>query len=314
MVATSFEGGKTVPANGSIHVAFDRVLHPASVNRQAALVLEASGRPVGNPIVSYDPVARVLSLASPNEQGARWLTPKQPYLLVLTHPEEENSPGGVRAFDGATLERSQRLSFFAGDEIATGAERSLELRGFDPRVEFCRDVLPVFVNTCAGGTCHGASAVVSGAASRPATGLLLETPLGVLNTAVGRVARATNTGNLPAAAPPSRVFGVDMAVVEPGNPAASFMLYKLMLAAPREPGPPATAPVGATASEPQTMPTHLAAQPLGDDERERLRDAVHGMPMPYPGFAANLTVAELARLRAWIAQGARVDQCEAGSP
>src|SRR5215217_7056332 len=69
VVGTNFANGKTVPANGSVQIAFDRLLHPATVNRQAVVVVEPGGRPVANPIVTYDPVARVVSLSGPDPTG-----------------------------------------------------------------------------------------------------------------------------------------------------------------------------------------------------------------------------------------------------
>lgn len=341
VVGTNFGGGAVVPANGSVQVAFDRVLHPASVNRQAAVVIEVGGRAVGNPAVSFDPVTRVLSLSGPNGQGSRWLTPGLPYELVLTDANAKDSIGGVRATDGAAiaLDQPRVLAFFAGAEVTD--ERA---RGFDPPVEFCRDVLPVFRAKCSGSQCHGAprpgfgdtSRLVDGQ-TRPAQGLVLDTSVGVANTALSRVAQESNTGPRAGLGAPAlpRIFGIDMAIVEPANPGSSWLLYKVMMAAPADPfgpvdagtAPPSAAPIaqkrcdGSDGPAPVVIGAPLAPwAPITDEERSRFSNSMLGSPMPYPSRpgtddrSQHLTYEELERLRIWIAQGAKVQECGACLP
>lgn len=319
VVGTNFEGGRTVPANGSVQIAFDRVLHPASVNRQGAVVLDPAGRPITNPSVSFDPITRVLSLSSPNELGTRWLTPGQPYVLFLTHPGDPQSIGGLRAVDGAAIDRSgpRQFVFYAGAE-----EAKLEPRGFEPSVELCRDVLPIFQLRCSGGDCHGAPPSDASANVRLAQGLALTTPSGLLATALRRASQEANTGpRAGLGAPPARVFGVDMAIVDPGSPQTSWLIYKLMMARPRDPdGDDARSAScsGAPGVAPIDLPPALARTvALSEEERARFSSLMLGLPMPYPREpgadvrSSNLSVAELARVRAWIAQGAKVTECAA---
>jgi hypothetical protein len=313
VVATNFEGGRTIPANGSVQLAFDRVLHPSTVNRQGVIVLEVSGRAVTNPVVTYDPVTRVVSLSAPDPRGSRWLVPGQPYLVFLTHPEDPDSPGGLRALDGATVERTatRRFAFFAGPE-----EVDERARGFDPRVEFCRDVLPIFRARCGSSNCHGSPDPQRG--TRPRMSLVLDTPLGISNTALRRASQESNTGSRAGlGGPPARVFGVDMPIVDPGNPATSWLLYKLMLAAPAadDPSRPELT-CGEAAAQPVVIGTPLARfAPLSADERARFANHVMGSPMPYPeqpgadDRSRNLTFEQLERIRSWISQGAEVTEC-----
>jgi hypothetical protein len=360
VVATNFGDGKLVPANGSVVLAFDRVLDPATVNRQAAVVVEVGGRPVGNPSVAYDPVTRVLSLSSPNARGTRWLTPGQPYEVLLTDANEKDTIGGVRAVDGAAIDRAspRLLAFFAGPE--TDDDRA---RGFDPEIDFCRDVAPMFLAKCSESTCHGSPQAGAAAASGPAEGLLLDTSIGIAQTALRRAAQESNTGaRAGLGSSPGRLFGVDMPIIDPGSPASSWLMYKLMMAAPREPfapppdsaldasSPDATSPDAAGLDASPSAPTPLPAggdagaeagstgaaptsacdgslprpaplvlgaplapfAPIDEEERSRFSESMLGSPMPYPdptGRSNALGYEELERVRAWIAQGAKMTEC-----
>jgi hypothetical protein len=60
-------------------------------------------------------------------------------------------------------------------------------------------------------------------------GLRLDTAEGLRETAVRRVAQQTDTGPYPGRTlidPPR--FGVGMALIDPGSPATSYLLYKLL--------------------------------------------------------------------------------------
>ncbi|MFO0670015.1 MAG: hypothetical protein U0235_10375 [Polyangiaceae bacterium] len=304
-----------IAANGALEIAFDRVLDPASVNRQAAVIIRVGGGPIANPAVAYDPVTRVLRLSAANESGAPWLTPGQPYELILTDPNEPNSIGGVRALDGATIDHAgpRRIAFFASDELPKDA---LLARGIDPVMDFCRDVLPIFRAKCAGSTCHGEPGTTAG--------LVLTSAAGVANTALRRAAIEANTGSRAGlGGTPGRVFGVDLPVIEPGNPAASWLMYKLLLAVPADDvdgGAVATAARCDGAPGPAPTPPRLPLAPfaaLDSAERTRFADAMLGSPMPYPARPGvldreqNLTLSELERVRAWIAQGAQISECGA---
>jgi hypothetical protein len=142
-------------------------------------------------------------------------------------------------------------------------------------------------------------------------GLDLASAQGFLATAVAHVAHETEIGDAiggPALRSPSR-FGVRMAVVDPGSPATSYLIYKLLQKPENfrlDPSEPACAtgyqaPVdagGCTAPDP--------------DELARLREwFVRGDPMPQDprasdlaGGATSLTRADLLRISGWIEQGA----------
>jgi hypothetical protein len=162
--------------------------------------------------------------------------------------------------------------------------------------------------------CHTASSIA-------AEGLVLDTPANIALTAVGRVAQESNTGSKAVAAPAGRAFPVDMPILDPGpggtatngDPGNSFMLYKLLMAAPL--GMSTTMQPSycndAGIAPPAMGPFHtLAWQPISADEQGRLSNLIPGREMPYPSdpsvalnAATNtLTLDELELLSAWIAQ------------
>jgi len=312
ILGVSVGDGRPMPADGAIQIAFDRYLLPSSVNRQSIAILDGSNRPLPAelaPVVQYDPVARTVTLRPPRQP---WLTEGQPYKLLLGIPEGDSDTGGVRAIDRAKLFEGQpRLfAFFVGPKAGQPIE---------PTVSFCRDVLPIFVAKCNVPTCHGSG--TSAAAS-----LVLDTSAGVSATAIGRVAQGSNTGGLAGTpVPPGRVFGVDMPLVDPGNPGNSWLLYKVEMARPPvvDAGAKSNIQCAGGGVAPQTpfafSPLAREAQRSADEiERGILHDYVPGREMPFPlpsvgGYADQpLTFDEREIIRLWIqglAPGAAVPEC-----
>lgn len=303
---------RPLPSDGAIQIGFDRYLLPSTVVRQSFALVDAFGAPVSPvPLVTYDPTARVVTIASPNPPGQVWLEPGQPYQLVLGIAEANSDLGGIRAIDRSTLDPASRrvYGFMAAAPRQAGTG--------EPAASFCSDVLPVFVAKCATGACHGNAEAAS-------AGLALGTSTGVVQTAIARVARGANTGPIAGrGAPPSRRFGEDMPIVDPGNPGNSWLMYKVLLAPLPSPLPTdagaATLPVcanGATLSPPFTPLAPFLPQPSAF-ERGVLSDYVLGREMPYPlpsvtGYSVQaLTFDERERVRLWIAQGAAVPECGA---
>jgi hypothetical protein len=325
-----------LPANGAIRIAFDRQLHPFTVTRQSFVVRTARGGIAANPVVVYDPVARTVALSSPDPAQSTWLEPGQFYTLTLGIPSGEEDLNGVRAVDWATLDPSmppdqQVIGFTVSAPTTAPGE---------PTMQFCDDVFPLFRAKCSQGTCHGAPTARSKAL--PASSLVLGSAEGTQRTAIGRVAQGANTGpRVGVAQSPQRIFGLDMPIVDPGSPGNSWLMYKMLLAIPRPaPANPATCSNGVQDSDeddvdcggpcaectftcdaiarPQVVPpAPVNAVPLSEEERARLSDFVLGREMPYPSRPAaplgsdpnSLTVDELQRVRLWIAQGARVEEC-----
>jgi hypothetical protein len=321
VVSTNIGAGKQLPANGTLQIAFNRLLHPATVIRQSFVVHDTNGN-VLEPVVQYDPVARIVSLSSNSATPAQtWLTPGVPYQVDIPVAPAGNFGDGPRAIDGATLGAPVTIDFIATAAVGTGAT--------ERPVDFCLDVAPIFQNRCSGGSCHAAP---HGSKS-PAEGLVLQTADGVANTAIARVSQESNTGaRAGLGLPQGPKFGVDMPIVDPNNPGNSWLMYKVLLGRTRPIDQGLDAGASACGSAPLPGPVFqgptASFDPLGDDEKARLSEFVLGNQMPYPLNLADdqqtpvsaqddesstlpVTEDELERLRAWISQGAKTEQCPA---
>jgi hypothetical protein len=325
VVGTNADATHPLPADGSIQIAFDRYLHPASVVRQSFVIV--GGPSALAPVVTYDPVARVVVLAQP--AGGAWLVEGQPYRVVMPLPTEAE-PFGPRAIDGATLDPggTNEVAFIAA---APGGPQPA-----DRAVEFCADVLPLFQEHCSASSCHGTPRDVGATSrrfpdglSRPASGLILQTPIGVVKTAINRAAQGANTGPRSGrGSAPGRVFGIDMPIIDVdnalgvGNPANSWLMYKVLLGTlrPEDVDTQKTASkCGPDAPDPAPVIDYPFAQPVSDEERARLANFILGKEMPYPSGTPEgeptdnppLTFDELERVRAWIAAGAQTQDCPA---
>lgn len=291
---------KTLAIDGVIELSFDRFLNPSTVTRQSVSLRDEFNQAPISPVVTYDPVRRVVTLANPSTDGKPWLLPGQPYKLILPIPAKV-SDFGLRAIDDAGLEGQGAVVIGFYTTAATG-------RAPEPTVPFCTDVFPLLRGSCA--ECHTAKPADRGG---PAAGLVLDTESGVA-FARSRVANAANTGPRSGTGRPAgNVFPVDMPLIDPGNPGNSFLLYKLLLATPTPGGGPETCPLGPTAVTSFQQPGDVALA-LADGERERLGGYVSGLPMPastpeHPSPA--LAPGQLDRLRRWIALGAEVETCGA---
>ncbi len=306
-----------MPADGAIHIAFDRYLDPSTPTRQALSLFEANGDPVSldlAPLVSYDPIAMTITLASPRTREEGWLVEGQLYTLLLRNADEDRDGFGIRAIDGAALVAGQkrRFEFVVGPATGTGS--------VEPSVDFCAAILPTFYAKCGSSSCHGPGE--GSTPSAPAAGLLLTTPSGIGSTAIGRVAQGSNTGaSAGTARSGTGVFGIDMPIVDPENPGGSWLLYKLELTPPPrvDAGARPRYACGEVAHPSQTAPwtafSPYFTQEADAYERSVLGDYVLGREMPFPSTQTGryetqpLTFAERELVRLWIAQGAPLREC-----
>ena len=300
-----------MPADGAIQFAFDRYLLPSTVSRQSIVLADASNPPSAisgdlAPIVTYDPIARTVTLAPPKEP---WLTEGATYRVFFTVPNgDDDSLGGLRAIDRAALGPGEKIEWAFNVGPAKGV-------AIDPPVSFCRDVLPIFTAKCSSPTCHGS-------ADQSAASLLLTTSAGVGATAIGRVAQGANRGPSSAIVSSSQgKFGIDMPIIDPGRPGNSWLLYKVELARPPIDLPPSKyvcqAALGQT-SAPAFNPLARAAQRAASDaEHEVLSNYILGHEMPYPLANAtayetvSLTFDEREKVRVWISSltSGQVPEC-----
>ena len=281
------------------------------MNRQSIGLVDGARMPLSPdlaPVVVYDPIARTVTLLPPKQP---WLTEGQPYTLILGIPEGDAEQGGVRAIDRATLwaDQKREIAFIVGPKSGATIE---------PSVSFCRDVLPIFTAKCSQPTCHGNGEVA-------AASLVLDTSAGVGATALNRIAQGSNTGGRSSGAPSSgKLFGVDMPIVDPGNPGNSWLMYKIDLA--RSPTLAQPVPNFACTNgllEPEVKfafsPLVPQAQHAADEiERSILEDFILGREMPFPvatpgGYGDEpLTFEEREKVRLWIKSlvpGGAVPEC-----
>ena len=305
VVGVSVGEGRPMPADGVIQIAFDRYLLPSTVNRQSVVIVDGANKsvpPENAPVVTYDPIARTVTLAPPRQP---WLTEGQPYKIILGIPEEGAETGGLRAIDRATLFPNQKLAF----AFFVGPKQSIPIApGTTKDVSFCRDVLPIFAAKCSGSTCHGSG-------DRAASSLVLDTSAGVGATALNRVAQGSNRGPRAGQVTSSELlFGVDMPIIDPGSPGNSWLLYKVEL--PPSPvalqSPPHYACTNGLSGPEADLtlvftPLVANAQRTADDlERSILSDYILGREMPYPVprvtayEEAPLTFEEREKIRLWI--------------
>jgi hypothetical protein len=333
VVGTNIDKTGSIPLDGVLQVAFDRYLLPITITRQSYVILDGRNQPLPPTDLHtlYDPVARTVTITGPEGPGKAWLDENASYKLVLRIPPDRATDiNGFRAIDRAPLLASQTLEFVfrAGPKTQTTT--------FEPTVDFCTDVLPLLSAKCAG--CHDGVGLNS-------SSLDLSSASGVRISAIGRVAQGANTAArayLPN--PPGSVFGVNTAVVQPGDPGSSWLIYKIELALqPATTIPLMTTvettndagtgtalsvpanfvcqpPAGAekTDAAADVTPLALAKTQASESERVVLNNYVIGQEMPYPVYGgANVyeeqpfTFQERERIRLWIAQGAQTRECGA---
>jgi hypothetical protein len=295
---------KPLPANGAIHLAFNRYLLPSTITRQAVTITPVGGSPLSAPIVTYDPVARTVTIQTPLQEG-------QSYRVTVKVPSEADR-NGLLALDGATLAEPVSFQFLAGPPSQEAFK--------EPPVGLCEDVLPILAAKCGGGGCH------SDGGGTAASSLVLDTSVGLRNTAIGRAAQGSTTGGTSRPLAPGRVFGINMPLVDPGvpdppggNPGNSWLLYKILLAPLPQAGTPLSYTCTAPLSPPVAYERLLQTQTDAPTALETsvLQDYVPGREMPYPlaGAATTygqlpLTFNERELVRMWIAQGAKAPDCQ----
>jgi len=291
-----------VPTNVTIELRFDRFLLPGGLN--AALSLY-SGNPPANGIplqAEYDMIERVVVY--------RPLRQLQPNTLYTAQLVSSPSPGqGFWAFDGAPLGEGPvplRISFGTGNGPRTEPPPVM------PPVDTCETMTHGPLDSCV--NCHATPP--SDAHSAPSTrlppmGLDLSSSRGLFYTAIRQVAHQSETGNSATGQglqSPVR-FGVQMNIVDPGSPATSYLMYKLL----RKPENFAVSEDAASCVTGYHFPvSSLDCQPPPEDERVRLREwFALGDPMPKDDTStmgepipSATTRENLVRISAWIATGA----------
>lgn len=349
IVQTNVEGaGAEIAADGAIQIVFDRYLLPAVYKRQAFRLLNANRDPIGSDGMQtiYDPVALTVTITGALGYGTEWLTPGQTYYLTLPVADDARDTvedlSGFRSIDREPLAERHDYIFRAvarapvadagpiddgPSDGGTGGGTSARRTRIDPTVTFCADILPLFVAKCANAICHSAK----GAAS----GLILDSAEGIRETAIDRVAHGSNTARQGITAESdTRLFGINMPIITPGDPGASWLVYKVELAPDTAPdlaapniactpprgAPPVSAKSTENAAFVDDVIKRFAEDGFKTRDRTVLANHVTGreMPYPYPAPAyleadpykyTPLTFQERQRIRIWIADRAPTSDC-----
>jgi hypothetical protein len=308
-----------IPSDGAIQISFDRYLLPDTTTRQGYAIGDNTNKalPPDGLQTIYDPVARTITITGAKGVGTPWLTQGLDYKLVFfVPPDNTTDQNGFRAIDRSPLDSTQKLTYVFRAGAPTG------VTSLDPPVDFCGDILPIFTAKCSDPTCHGTP--TDPADPRARESMILATAEGVAATARGRVAQQSNMGPKSfTPAPDGPVFGIDMAIINPGNPGSSWLMYKLEkapLPVIQDAGG-ASLPIGCTLPNSKTVVAAASpyvpltpVQSATDSERERLDNLVMGHYMPFPGTGDDrpLTFDEREKVRIWIAHNAEVHECGCG--
>lgn len=279
-----------------IVVRFDRVLADSAAARVNYRISSGTVADVVFRRVRVDPVERtvVLSLDAPLQRGT----------LYRLRVKSSDAPGDrLAAFDGTPFEGEFVQDFVTKAVVDPSDTEDVDL---DPvAVDPCA-VQALFTGACTG--CHGLAKTPVDAV--PASmGLVLSTPLGLQETAIGHASRlvqkAANPGSAGAAPLAGVGFPRGLPIVDPreGGAATSFLLFKLMMAGPKELARAEAgdgsalaaleAPLGKGLAAPDGNPKVLWRRTADD-----LAAIVPGVHMP--ADAEPLTLAQLRAIRAWI--------------
>jgi len=305
--APNLADANRVLSSSSVRLVFDRFLLPGEAIRQA-ICLQPNSDPAPTlgecqaPVFlepSYDPVWRRVTYRLP--PMAKLVADTKYWLTVFAATED--SPFGVRAFDGAVLEKNVVLQFTTAamdppgapvdgpldeaakqaisEEMFCASSACVAACGADMTCAQTCAVSKSLPFSCAG--CH--LPLETGGAQM---GLDLSGPeriAGIINV----VAHQTQTGEQADEPDEPRRFGRAMPQVDPGNPGNSYLLYKMLVS-------PSYAQMD-------------AAKSIAPGEIDRLRaGAIPGLPMPPSGSPA-IPQGGIETLSTWIATGARTPVC-----
>jgi hypothetical protein len=276
-------------ANEPLFFAFDRWLLPSTANPDSIRVGMAS-TPYG---VYFKPVYDLVTRSIEFRPSGGW-DEGYTYDLQLYEPHASAAEWGFRAYDGQRLDHAgipPHNLFRVGPDVAQAGERS--------RAVNCREALAAFAQAgCTAANCHHSSPGSLGVgAAQPRADLALDTAAGLAD-AVGRVARATDRGAASGLAllSPKR-FGIGLPIIEPGEPAYSLVMYRMLLsrdAYRRDDG-------------------SFGALPPSEAELERARSWLGVMgPMPPSdvGWPLGTSPVEIVRIiDAWVRGGASTEDC-----
>jgi hypothetical protein len=264
---------------------FSRWLLPKTAVRQSISVTIAPTTGVHFTEPHYDLLTRTVTY-----RATGGLIPNLVYVLKFLGSSTDPGGYGFRAYDESPLEREHV------PDAVYFRTRKADAR-FEPSTRektTCREALRAFSDAgCTNAACHRDSEGESSGG-----GLRLDSKNG-LSAAIGQVALATDRGGDSGRAmeAPER-FGINLPLIDAGEPSNSFLLYRLLL--------------GRDAYRNDTG--EFEVQPISDDELAYATTWLGAMgPMPPTsiGFPEGVSPVDITRtIEQWIADGADTEHCE----
>jgi hypothetical protein len=285
------ESGCGFPANQPLVFELDRWLLPSTATRQSIRV-SAVGT---DGLVHWEPFYDLVTRTVTYRPGGGWADGYL-YDLRLYDPTLGGVGWGFRSYDSLLLDPEglpEHILFHVGPSTEQAAALTTHTA--------CRDALQAFAAAgCTRSNCHatasGGAAAIGG--YQPSAGLALDSAKG-LSAAIGRVARATDRGAQSgvSAKIPER-FGVNMALLDAGEPSLSLVLYRMLLARDAY----------------KNQDGEFALRPPPDEELERATSwfgVMGSMPPSEVGWPAETSPIDLVTaIQRWIRGGATTDDCD----
>ncbi len=265
--------------NAPIRLKFDRWLLPTTAVRQS-VSLYTQGTQLGVFLrPDYDVTARSLSYRPDTPLASGTV-----YILKLSDADQDPNGLGLRSFDGNALGSTKTFAFRTSQSGQTPPLVD------DLPAPSCDRVVAALVSSgCTRGGCHSGNS--------PRMGLLLDSPSGLVSTAIDHVAHETETGtNVTEQVVSGGRFGTQMPIIDGGRPENSYLIYKLLIG--------------------KWFNRELAAQPVTPFTTDALsQDAIDrarawfiefgAMPPDAIGYPDGISPPELvSELQSWIRSGA----------
>jgi hypothetical protein len=279
------------PVNRPLRFVLDRWLLPSTATRQSVHI-----GPVGYENSTFlEPAYEMVTRTVQYRPVRNW---DQGFVfdLQLFDPTKAEPEWGFRAYDGQWLDPENlpaHILFRVGDSVESPNSESREAN--------CLDALQAFASAgCSASNCHRKVGDCGSAAcqSLPRAGLSLDTQDGLADM-IGRVARATDRGAESGVAyVNTERFGVNMALVRPGDASLSLLMYRLLLDSSAYRGKDGT----------------FAVEPPIPAELERARSwlgVMGAMPPPEVGWPSEVSPIDLvSQIENWVLNGADTERCE----
>jgi hypothetical protein len=279
------------PVNRPLSFRLDRWLLPNTATRQSLRLSAVASDIYVQLQPHYDLVTRTVDFYPQWNWDVDYI-----YDLRLYGVTPGDTDWGFRSYDGLLLDPigiPSHILFRVGSDDGQSSVA--------PKYPTCRDALRAFADAgCTASNCHSAPGACTKDACQdlPRAGLALDSASGLAD-AIGRVAHATDRNGMSGVATiNSERFGLNLPVIEAGEPAMGLLAYRMLL--------------GRNAYRDRSG--EFGVPPPSAEELERARSwfgVMDEMPPTDVGWPAGTSPIELTRLiLQWIEHGAATSDCQ----